>query len=184
MKIVALIAFLPGLAAMNCLVGCEREKRDLRLDPPIAAALDRSASMPNGIAGAPPEVEAKMGHPYAGNSYQLSQGKRLFDQFNCKGCHGDGGGGSGPALIDGWWAYGPEIVSIFHSIRDGRPNGMPSYRDRLTTEQMWQLAGYIQKIGAYTGKPEAPGRNDEMQTMPAENRTPASREPQRQPSRR
>jgi cytochrome c oxidase cbb3-type subunit 3 len=177
------LALMLGAAVMHCLVGCEREKRDLRLDPPVAAALDRSASMPNGIAGTPPQVESEMGHPYAGNAYQLNQGKRLFDQFNCKGCHGDGGGSSGPALVDGWWSYGPEIVSVFHSIRDGRPNGMPAYRDKLTTEQMWQLAGYVQKIGAYTSKPEAPARNDEMQTMPGENRTPAAREPQRQSSR-
>jgi cytochrome c oxidase cbb3-type subunit 3 len=172
-----------GLSA--CMVaGCQRETRELRLDPPISAALDRSKSMPNGIAGAPPEIYSKIGKPYAGNAYQLSQGKRLFEQFNCKGCHGDGGGAAGPALMDGWWSYGPEIESIVHSIRDGRPNGMPSFARRLTTEQMWQLAGYVQKIGAYTSKPEDPGRNDEMQVGPAENRTPAARPPLRQSSRR
>ena len=164
--------------------GCQRESRALRLEPPVAAGLDRSASMPNGIAGAPPEVYAALGKPYASNAYQLSQGKRLYAQFNCNGCHGSGGGAAGPALIDGWWSYGPEIESIFHSIRDGRANGMPSFRDRLTTEQIWQLAGYVQKIGAFTGKPETPGRNDEMQSRPAENRTPAANPPTRQESRR
>ena len=165
------------------LAACEREKRDLRLDPPVAAALEQSPAMPNGIAGAPPEVYAASGKPYASNSYQLSQGKRLYEQFNCKGCHADGGGSAGPALIDGWWAYGPEIESIFHSIREGRPEGMPAFGERLTTEQMWQLAGYVQKIGAFTSKPEDPGRNDEMQSRPSENRTPAARPPLRQPSR-
>ena len=60
---------------------------------------------------------------------------------------------------------------------------MPAFRDRLTTEQIWQLAGYVQKIGAYTTTAQAPGRNDEMQTRPAENRTPAVRKPAHQPSR-
>src|SRR5690349_2677198 len=90
---------------------CQREVRDLRIDPPVAAALDRSASMPHGIAGAPPRVYTELGKPYAGNAYQLSQGKRLYEQFNCKGCHADGGGAAGPALLDGWWSYGPEIES-------------------------------------------------------------------------
>jgi len=178
------LACLLGLATANCLVGCEREQRDLRLDPPVAAALERSASMPNGISGAPPQVYFEMGEPYANNAWQLNQGKRLYEQFNCKGCHADGGGATGPALMDGWWAWGPEIQSIYSSVRDGRPNGMPSFRDRMTTEQIWQVAGFVQKIGAFTSKPEAPGRNDEMQTKPAENRTPAAREPVRQPSRR
>jgi cytochrome c oxidase cbb3-type subunit 3 len=140
--------------------------------------------MPNGIGGAPPPVYDSLGKPYAGNAYQLSQGKRLYEQFNCRGCHGDGGGATGPALMDGWWSYGPEIESIFHSIRDGRPNGMPAFRERLTTEQLWQLAGYVQKIGAYTSKPEAPSRNDEMQSRPAESRAPAANPPLREPSRR
>jgi cytochrome c oxidase cbb3-type subunit 3 len=166
------------------LSACQREARDLRLDPPVAAALDSAPLMPNGIGGAPPPVYDSLGKPYAGNAYQLSQGKRLYEQFNCRGCHGDGGGATGPALMDGWWSYGPEIESIFHSIRDGRPNGMPAFRERLTTEQLWQLAGYVQKIGAYTSKPEAPSRNDEMQSRPAESRAPAANPPLREPSRR
>ncbi len=179
-------AFAPCIAAvlLTALGGCQREQRDLRIDPPVAAALEQPALMPNGISGAPPEVYFKLDEPYATNAWQLSQGKRLYTQFNCKGCHGDGGGATGPALIDGWWAYGPEIQSIYASIRDGRPKGMPAYRDRLTTEQIWQLAGYVQKIGAYTPHAAAPGRNDEMQAKPSENRAPAAREPLRQASRR
>jgi cytochrome c oxidase cbb3-type subunit 3 len=66
------------------------------------------------------------------------------------------------------------MVSIAASIRDGRPHGMPPFRDKMTSEQIWQLAGYIQTIGAYSAKTAAPGRNDDKQTRPAENRAPAS----------
>ena len=52
-------------------------------------------------------------------------------------------GGSGPSFLDGWWYYGPDIVSIYASIRDGRPHGMPAFRDKLTNDQIWQLTGYI-----------------------------------------
>jgi cytochrome c oxidase cbb3-type subunit 3 len=66
------------------------------------------------------------------------------------------------------------MVSITASIRDGRPHVMPPFKDKMTGEQIWQLAGYIQTIGAYSAKTGAPGRNDDKQTRPAENRAPAS----------
>jgi cytochrome c oxidase cbb3-type subunit III len=152
---------------------CEREERQFRLDPPVGASLESIATMPNGIAGAPPDVYVALDKPFVANAYTLSQGKQLYSWFNCKGCHADGGGAAGPAFLDGWWRYGPQIVSIFASIRDGRPAGMPSFKDRLTTQQMWELAGYVQTIGSYSGKTAAPSRNDEMQSRPSENRAPA-----------
>lgn len=152
---------------------CEREHREFRPSPVAAAALDNIALMPNGISGTPPEIYFAMGQPYETNAYEIAQGKRLYAGFGCRECHGDGQGGKGPAFLDGWWTYGPEIVSIQASIRDGRPNGMPAFREKLTTDQIWQIAGYVQTIGAYTARTAAPGRNDERQTRPAENRTPA-----------
>lgn len=154
------------------LAGCKREERQVRLDPPIAEALEAVQVMPNGISGRPAPVIAAMADPYRGNAYQIAQGKRLYEWFNCQGCHADGGGASGPALINGWWRYGPDPVSVFFSIRDGRPNGMPAFRNLLTTEQIWQLAGYVQKMGATSISLAAPGRNDAMQSRPSENRAP------------
>src|SRR5437868_15423865 len=107
-----------------CLSGCQREERELRLDPPLSAALDQVKLMPNRISGAPPEVYFALGKPYENNAYSLSQGKRLYTWFGCGECHGDGRGtAKGPSLMDGWWNYGPEMVSVFASIRDGRPQG-------------------------------------------------------------
>jgi cytochrome c oxidase cbb3-type subunit III len=162
------------MVAVLALGACKREVRELRTDPPVADALNDVAPMPNRINGSLPSVFVALGGEYENNAYQLGQGKRLYDWFNCKGCHSNGGGASGPALTDGWWRYGPDPVSIFMSIRDGRPRGMPAYANKLTTEQIWQLAGYIRTIGAYSAKTAAPSRNDEMQSRPAENRAPAA----------
>ncbi len=162
------IALLPLLAA------CKREERSFRTDPPIAQALDDVAVMPGGIGGTPPEIDRVQGHPFEGNAYQLSQGKQLFDWFNCDGCHAKGGGASGPALTDAWWRYGPDAVSVFISIRDGRPHGMPAFRDKLTTEQIWQLTYYVRTLGTTQPRTSAPNRNDEMHARPAENRGPAT----------
>jgi cytochrome c oxidase cbb3-type subunit 3 len=156
------------------LSACKREQRDFRTDPPAVQKLGDIAVLPGGISGAPPAIDRVLGHPYQTNAYQLSQGKRLYAWFNCSGCHAQGGGASGPALTDSWWRYGPDMVSILVSIRDGRPDGMPAFRDKLTTEQIWQLAGYVQAMGAYSAQTAAPNRNDEMQARPSENRAPAA----------
>ena len=34
------------------------------------------------------------------------RGRRLYDAFNCVGCHAHGGGGIGPPLMDDKWIYG------------------------------------------------------------------------------
>jgi cytochrome c oxidase cbb3-type subunit III len=166
---------MASLLVLAFLLGsCERERREVRLDPPVSAALDQIALMQNGISGTPPRVYVALGRPYETNAYNLSEGKRLYEWFGCNTCHGDGQGGVGPSFLDGWWYYGPEMVSIFASIRDGRPHGMPAFRDKMTTEQIWQLAGYVQTIGEYSAKTAAPGRNDDKHTRPAENRAPAA----------
>ena len=163
------------LTLILLLTGCEREQRQLRLDPPIAEALDHIAAMPSGIGGAPPQVYSALDKPYVSNAYDLTQGKRLYALFGCPACHGsDGLGGAGPPLLDGWWQYGPDVVSISLSIRDGRPGGMPAFRDKLNNEQIWQLTGYVQTMGAYTAKTAAPSRDDTVHTRPAENRAPAA----------
>ena len=169
----AVKAPLMGVLLISSLCGCAREKRQYRTDPPVTSALEAVAPMPIGIAGAPPDAYVAAGEPYGSNAYDLSQGKQLYTEFNCSGCHADGGGASGPAFLNGWWRYGPQDVSIFVSIRDGRPRGMPAFKNQLTTEQIWQLTGYVQTIGAYSAKTSAPSRNDAMQSRPAENRSPA-----------
>jgi cytochrome c oxidase cbb3-type subunit III len=156
---------------------CRREERAYRLDPPALEALDAVALMPGGISGAPPDVYVAMGRSYETNALNLSQGKKLYDAYNCRGCHADGGGANGPAFLDGRWRYGADPASVYSSIRDGRANGMPPFRDRLTQEQIWQLAGYVRTIGQYSAPTGATSRNDQMQSRPSENRGPAASQP-------
>lgn len=172
-KAALIAAVLLLLVGAGGLLGWLRQPRELRLNPPAAADLDRFRLMPNGISGTPPESYFALGKQYEMDAYNLSQGKRLYVWFGCPACHGDGRGGIGPSFLDGWWLYGPEVVSIVASIRDGRPHGMPAFRDRMTIEQIWQLAGYVQTIGSYTPKVSAPSRDDGKHTRPAENRGPA-----------
>jgi cytochrome c oxidase cbb3-type subunit 3 len=104
----------------------------------------------------------------------LSQGKQLYKWFNCVGCHSNGGGGSGPPLMDDIWIYGGSIENVVHTIREGRPNGMPSFRGKIPDDQIWEIAAYVRSMSGNAPKDAAPSRDDHMHPHPSENRTPTS----------
>ena len=77
-----------------------------------------------------------------------SDGKRLYLWFNCAGCHGpEGGGGIGPPLRDADWIYGGNPASIFQSIAQGRPNGMPAFGGKIPDEEIWRIEMYVRSLG-------------------------------------
>jgi cytochrome c oxidase cbb3-type subunit 3 len=148
------------LAAL-ALAGCQREDRHFRPDPPF---------------GGPP----RFAENYQDNAYALSEGKRLYSAFNCKGCHADGGGGIGPPLMDEKWFYGSSPEEVFDTISKGRPGGMPAFGGvarepginvvgTVTEHQRWQLVAYVRSMSGLAPKTAAPGRNDHLQTKPPEN---------------
>ena len=95
------------------------------------------------------------------NAFQISQGKQLYSWFNCNGCHANGGGGSGPALMDDNWIYGSAHRQHRRTIREGRPNGMPSFRGKMPDDQVWQIAAYVRSMSGNSPADAAPGRNDD-----------------------
>jgi cytochrome c oxidase cbb3-type subunit III len=131
---------------------CEREARPFRT-PRTASAADAS--------------------PYQENAWGIAEGKRLYENFNCVGCHAHGGGGMGPALMDAAWIYGSEPPRIFQTIVDGRPNGMPSFRDRIVEPQVWQLVAYVRSLSGQAPMAALPGRSDHLSPGAAENQRPA-----------
>ena len=86
-------------------------------------------------------------NPYADNAVALREGRKLFVQYNCAGCHGDhGGGGMGPSLRDRSWIYGNSDAHIFDSIAAGRAHGMPAWGTVLPEDLIWKLVAYIQSL--------------------------------------
>jgi cytochrome c oxidase cbb3-type subunit 3 len=139
---------LEALAALGA-TGCQREARRFRESPPTAANVAAAA-----VAGR---------NPYEGNAWAESEGRRFFDAYNCGGCHAHGGGGMGPALMDAQWLYGSEPQQVAASILDGRPNGMPPFRDRIPEPQVWQLVAYIRSLSGLASKYGVSSRPDHMQ---------------------
>jgi cytochrome c oxidase cbb3-type subunit 3 len=108
------------------------------------------AAVPLGqLAGAPYSVAAlSTPSPDHANPQAIEQGKQLYIQMNCAGCHAyNGKGNMGPDLTDTEWRYGGLPVQIYQSIFDGRPQGMPSWGAALPPAEIWKLVAYIQSFG-------------------------------------
>ncbi|MGI9246410.1 MAG: c-type cytochrome [Steroidobacteraceae bacterium] len=159
------------------LTGCERERREFHAAP---VTQDTHPRLTRFQPGAPIADEtAGIGVQYERNAYHIARGGTLFRSFNCNGCHGAGGGAIGPALMDDQWRYGSGIEQIHASILEGRPNGMPSWRGKLTDQQAWQLAAYVRSLSGNVSKAAAPSRHEDMQSTPPLNQVP--QEPERGP---
>jgi cytochrome c oxidase cbb3-type subunit 3 len=163
----------PLLVLAGMLAACEREERAFRADPVGSETQERVALVTISPGPSPPmQSTTQKGKEFEKNAYHLSQGKKLYAWFNCNGCHANGGGGSGPALIDDKWIYGSAIENIVATIREGRPNGMPSFRGKIPDDQIWEIAAYVRSMAGQVASDAAPGRNDDMNPRPAENRLP------------
>ena len=115
-----------------------------------------------------PAPKQAAGGPYEGNAWAINQGERLYEQYNCVGCHFHGGGGIGPPLMDEDWIYGSSPANIYTSIAEGRPNGMPSFGGHIPDAQIWELTTYVRALGGFEPKPAMSPRSDEMQARRAE----------------
>src|SRR5215213_4697106 len=167
------------LCAIVCIIGlssltsCKREKRELRTSAPashtsrLSFQSDLRAGLGDSSATTQPSRTVEVSSPTTKrpdldqNAFALSEGKRLYEWMNCVGCHGHGGGDKGPALMDEHWIYGSAPDQIFHTIVQGRPNGMPAYRGRIPDAQVWQLVAYVRSVSGLASKSAAPGRSDD-----------------------
>ncbi len=172
-----------GLRAAAVLVllslpACEREER--RFNPP-PAAFPASAVRATDLQPGPPVRDVRVPSPapgrgpYEENAYGVAQGKTLFNQFNCSGCHSQGGGGMGPPLMDDQWIYGSEPEDVFKTIVEGRPNGMPAFGKKIVPDQVWQIAAYVRSMSGLLRKDVAPGRSDDMYVRSQEQATKKAR---------
>ena len=126
--------------------GCQRSRRTLSETAPMNARAEPMAGSRN---------------PYEDNAYAMTEGQRLYEWYNCSGCHARGGGGIGPPLMADVWRYGKDPGNIYTSIVEGRPNGMPSWRGKMPQYQVWQIVTYVQALRADRGIAAPPGPREE-----------------------
>jgi len=163
-------SYLLAVALSVVSIGCEREVRPFQ-DLSAASNTSQKPTLSQLYPGAPPPQPESS--PFQHDAYAMAEGKRLFDSYNCSGCHAHGGGGMGPALMDDQWIYGSNPANIFETIVEGRPNGMPSFRNKIPDQQVWQLVAYVQSMNGQAPIDVMPGRSDHLSKGPPENARPA-----------
>ena len=117
------------------------------------------------IPGAGPKATFPT-NPFANDPVALQEGRKLFNWYNCSGCHGGhAGGGMGPSLRDKVWLFGDRDDQIFDSIAEGRGEGMPSWGTKIPEDQIWKLVAYIKSMRTST-EPEPPEEPAHEQVAP------------------
>ena len=161
MRKVALIALCLAVTS------CQREKRDVRPEP-ARVAVYSDAAPTSELQPGPPLPQRLVANPYHGSAYEISEGSRLYNWYNCSGCHANGAGGIGPPLIkdSAQWTYGDQPAQIFNTIVKGRPNGMPTWGGRIPEYQIWQLVAYIESMNGKQPKSAVSPRQDTVEMNP------------------
>ncbi|HEX3281844.1 MAG TPA: c-type cytochrome [Pyrinomonadaceae bacterium] len=157
-----------ALFILSALLSCSCKREQRQFEPPPTSpstTIVQSELQPGG-----PALQNSAQNPVEENATALSDGKRLFSQYNCTGCHANGGGAIGPALMDETWIYGSDPASIHSTIIEGRPNGMPAFRNKISDYQVWELAAYVRSLSGQVRKDIAPGRSDTMNVHRSEQR--------------
>ena len=142
----SLVHTIPVACGLVALGGCSRPADPEGRAPPSAA--ERLLVTAGELEAGPRSAHAAVGNPLEGEANGEERGRRLYLWFNCAGCHGvNGGGGIGPPLRDAQWIYGNDPASIFQTIAEGRPNGMPAFGGRVPDAEIWRLELYVRSLG-------------------------------------
>ena len=144
-----------GIAGMSLLLAagvaaCNRAEETPDRAPPSVS--ERALVTAGELQAGQPDRGAPVANPVADVANATGEGRRLYMWFNCAGCHGtEGGGGIGPPLRDAEWIYGGNPASIFQSIAQGRPNGMPAFGGKIPDEQIWRIELYVRSLSGESG---------------------------------
>ena len=126
----------------------------------IAAAAAAQPEPPSAAAAAVPEEEAEAPapgprklNPFTGNADRAAEGRTLYFQVGCQGCHGGGGGGGmATSVIDDAWTFGSDDDVLFRLIKGEIPEQtMPTVYSVLEDEEVWKILAFIRSV--YAGDP-------------------------------
>lgn len=126
--------------------GCRGPGEQQGEAPPSAA--ERVFVAAGELQAGPAVMHPEVRNPLEQDPAAAADGRRLYAWYNCAGCHGMAGGGAiGPPLRDADWIYGSDPASVFQTIAQGRPNGMPAFGGRIPDEQIWRIELFIRSLG-------------------------------------
>jgi cytochrome c(L) len=95
---------------------------------------------------------AKKVNPFTGNAEAIREGRDLYLQHGCSGCHGvQGGGGMATPLLDDAWEFGSSDEVLFRLIKGEIPESTMPKVYQLEPDQVWKMIAYIRSL--YRGDP-------------------------------
>ncbi len=112
-------------------------------------------------AGAAPAADASptdaavpaQRNPFTGDADMAAEGRALYFQVGCQGCHGGGGGGGmATSVIDEAWTFGSDDEVLYRLIKGEIPEQtMPKVYNVLTDDEVWKILAFIRSV--YAGDP-------------------------------
>ena len=136
---------------------------ELRRGPPQRAVpapppLELAARTPPPAAAEPGPTPASAAapsrlNPFTGDADMAAEGRTLYFQVGCQGCHGGGGGGGmATSVIDDAWTFGSDDEVLFRLIKGEIPEQtMPTVYSVLEDEEVWKILAFIRSV--YAGDP-------------------------------
>jgi cytochrome c oxidase cbb3-type subunit 3 len=173
------ILYRLSLIAALALIGCKREERPF--DPGTINSQPANGTVLSEVSAGTKSLSGDQPNPLAESAYAVGEGKRLYQAYNCVGCHANGGGAIGPALMDADWIYGSSLEQIHSTIVLGRPNGMPNFAGKIPDYQVWEIAAYVRSMSGQLPSDVAPSRSDHMPMVVPEQSRPREHPGQEHP---
>ena len=129
-------------------------------EAPAAPAPPPALALPPGVAcNSNPGPSSEPGkpkklNPCIGIAEVLPEGRTIWMQTGCPGCHGMGGGGMCPSVMDDQWKFGGDDETVFKLIKGTYPGQtMPNvFGLLLKDEQIWKIIAWMRSI--YKGDPD------------------------------
>lgn len=135
-----------GFPAGDQPLTADQPLQQLRLTPEAAQVAERSDPEK------PAEIdEPKNVNPFTGDQAAIEEGRQLYFDYKCVGCHGaEGGGGIGASHSDNFWIYGAHDEAVFDVIRNGRI-GMPPF-ENFEDDEIWKIIAFIRSLNQGSGE--------------------------------
>jgi mono/diheme cytochrome c family protein len=106
------------------------------------------------VPARPGAGQGKKLNPYTGKQEAIQEGRTLYLQHGCSGCHGVmGGGGMAPPLLDDAWKFGSDDETLYKLIKGEIPTQvMPRVWAPVPDEDVWKMIAYVRSL--YAGDPD------------------------------
>ena len=138
------------------MLGCVQSLTAQNQEPAKTEAPGQQPKASEAPASADQQKPKKL-NPFTGNEEAIKEGRQLYLQSGCPGCHGSGGGGAmagATAFIRDTWKFGGDDETYFKVTKGTYPGQtMPAvFGAILSDEQVWKIIAWVRSI--YKGDPE------------------------------